>query len=46
MQNVSRTFGFLTQNLSLVCHYFLVYQTPSDISVKGIRVRYAELWFF
>ena len=43
MQNASRAFGFLTGNLSWTHHYFLVFQTPSEMSKKGIRVRYTEL---
>ena len=43
MRNASLAFGFLTQNSSLTCQCFLVFQTPSEMSKKGIRVRYAEL---
>ena len=46
MQNVSLDFGFLTRNLSWACHQFLVYRKPSDVSIKGIRMRYAELMAF
>ena len=42
MQNASRAFGFLTRNSSCTCHWFLVFQRPSEMSKKGIRVRYAE----
>ena len=40
MWNGSLAFEILTQNLSLAPHYFLVSQTPSEISIKGLRVRY------
>ena len=43
MQNAIPAFGFLTQNSSWIRHYFLVYQTPSGMSKKGIRGRYSEL---
>ena len=43
MQNASRAFGFLTGYSSWAHHWFLVFQTPSEMSKKGIRVRYTEL---
>ena len=42
MRNASVSFETLTQNLSLAHHQFLVFQTPSDMSIKEFRVRYAE----
>ena len=38
----SLAFEFLTQNSSLAHHWFLVFQTPSEMSIKGLRVRYAR----
>ena len=42
MWNTSLAFEILTENSSLAHHYFLVFQTPSEMNVKGLRVRYAE----
>ena len=42
MQNTSFAFEILTQNLSLAQHQFLFFQTPLEMSVKGLRVRYNE----
>ena len=39
MRNASRAFGFLTRNPTSAHPN----QTPSEMSKKGIRVRYAEL---
>ena len=43
MRNASRAFRFLTRNSSSTRHYFLVFQTLSEMSNTRIRVRYAEL---
>ena len=42
MRNTSHTFGFLTQNSSLVHFWILVFQGPMEMRIEGIRVRYAE----
>ena len=42
MQNASFLFGFLIRNLSCTRHEFLVFQKTSEISMKGIRKKYAE----
>ena len=42
MQNASPAIEILTRNPSLAHHYFLVFQTPSEMSIKALRVRYAE----
>ena len=42
MPNASLSFEILTWNPSLAHHYFLVFQTPSEMSIKALRVRYAE----
>ena len=41
MGNSSRAFGFLTRNSSRTRQYFLVFQTPSEMRINGIRMRYA-----
>ena len=43
MRNASRAFRFLTRNSSSTRHYFLVFQTLSEMSNTRIRVSYAEL---
>ena len=43
MQNASLAFGFLTRNSIWARPQFLVFQTPSEMSKKGIRVRYTEV---
>ena len=43
MPNASPAFGFLTRNSSWTHHYLLVFDTPLEMSKKGIRVRYTEL---
>ena len=43
MPNSSLVFGFLTQNPSSTRHKHLAFQTPSETSIIGIRVRYPEL---
>ena len=43
MRNETRAFGFFTRNSSLTRQYILDFQTPSEMSKNGIRVRYAEL---
>ena len=42
MRNGSLAFEILTQNSSLAHRLFLVFQTPSEMSIKGLRVRYLE----
>ena len=43
MPNASFVFGFPTRNPSLTRHYRLVFQIPSENSIKEIRVRYANI---
>ena len=43
MWNASGAFGYLTQSSSRTGHWFLVFQTLSEMGKKGIRVRYTEL---
>ena len=40
MRNASRAFGFLTRNPTRARLYHIVFWTPSESSIKGIRVRY------
>ena len=42
MRNASLAIKILTRNSSLVHQYFLVFHTPSEMVIKGLRVRYAE----
>ena len=42
MRNASLAIKILTRTSSLVHHYFLVFHTPSEMVIKGLRVRYAE----
>ena len=44
MQNASLAFEILTQNSSLAHHQFLVFQAPSEMSIKELRVRYTEFF--
>ena len=46
MWTVSHAFRYLTPNSSWPCHKFLVLQTHSEVTIKGIRVRHAELMAF
>ena len=41
--SASLAFTFLTRNSTWVYHQLLVFQTPSEMSIKGLRVRYADL---
>ena len=43
MWNASGAFGYLTRSSSRTGHWFLVFQTLSEMDKKGIRVRYTEL---
>ena len=40
--NASVAFGFLTRNPVWAHCQFIVFQTPWEISSKGIRMRYAD----
>ena len=42
MRNASLTFEILTQNSSEAHHQFSVFQTPSEMSIKGLSAGYAE----
>ena len=42
MRNASLAFEVLTGEPSLAHCYFLVFQTPSEMDIKPLRVRYAE----
>ena len=42
MRNASPAFEILTRNSSLAHYQFLVFQTPSEMGIKALRVRYAE----
>ena len=42
MRNASLAIEILTRSPSLAHHYFWVFQTPSEMSIKALRVRYAE----
>ena len=41
MQKGSLAFEFLTQNSSEAYFYFLDFQTPRKVRIKGIKVEYA-----
>ena len=43
MRNASVAFGFLSENSTRASHQFLVFQTPSKLSTKGIRVSYVDV---
>ena len=39
---MSVAFGFLTRNPTWAHYQLSVFQKPSEMSIKGIRVRYAD----
>ena len=43
MRNATVVFGFLTENSTRASHQFLVFQTPSKMSTKVIRVWYVDV---
>ena len=42
MRNATLAIEILTRNPSLAHHYFWVFQTPSEMNIKALRVRYAK----
>ena len=42
MRNANLAFEILTQSSSLEHNQFLVFQTPSEMSIKGLKLRYAK----
>ena len=44
MKNTSRPFEFLNRIRVEHATSFLLFQTPPQMVIKGIRVRYADLW--